>query len=206
MTTKLTRSKASKKKSSKTKSTPKSSNGLAAVEKGRSFEDQVAELYRLLGARVTQNIEIHQKKVDILATFRIPGSSREHTVIVECKDEQRSVAANQRIMAFKGLLDVARKDGIADSAEIVTRVPWSDQAKGFAKTSGVELFTYTEKISQLIDLTPYMKGLVNKFDKGDPARPTEPPLGSYYVDLSAQKGSQVEADGASAVRNRRVQS
>jgi hypothetical protein len=89
-------------------------------------------------------------------------------VIVECNDEKRSVAANQRIMAFKGLLDLARNTGVADSAEIVTRVPWSDQAKGFAKTSGVELFTYTEKISQLIDLTPYMKGLVNKFDKRDP--------------------------------------
>jgi hypothetical protein len=49
-----------------------------------------------------------------------------------------------------------------------------------------------------------MKGLVNKFDKGDPARPTEPPLGSYYVDLSAQKGVQVEAERTSAVRNRRV--
>jgi hypothetical protein len=202
MTTKrLTKS---SKKKSNTKPPPKTSN-VGAAEKGRSFEDQVADLYRLLGARVTQNIEIHQKKVDILATFRIPGSSREHTVIVECKDEQRSVAANQRIMAFRGLLDVARKDDIADSAEIVTRVPWSDQAKGFAKTSGVELFTYTEKISQLIDLTPYLKQLVNKFDKGDPARPTEPPLGSYYVDLSAQKGVQIEVNLASAVRNRRVQ-
>ena len=205
MTTKRVRSKTPKKKSPKKAPTPKISNRGAAVDKGRSFEDQVADLYRLLGARVIQNIEIHQKKVDILATFRIPGSSREHTVIVECKDEQRSVAANQRIMAFKGLLEVARKDGVADSAEIVTRVPWSDQAKGFAKTSGVELFTYTEKISQLIDLTPYMKGLVNKFDKGDPARPTEPPLGTYYVDLSAQKGISVEADRASVVRNRRVE-
>ena len=192
-----------KKNSSKKTSTLKTSNGVAAVEKGRSFEDQVADLYRLLGARVIQNIEVHQKKVDILATFRIPGSSREHSVIVECKDEQRSVAANQRIMAFKGLLDLARNTGVADSAEIVTRVPWSDQAKGFAKTSGVELFTYTEKIAQLIDLSSYMKGLVNKFDKGDPARPTEPPLGSYYVDLSAQTGVQVEADRASATGNRR---
>ena len=203
MTNKRTPSKV-KADSKKKPGTSKSSTGVAAVEKGRSFEDQVAELYRLLGARVTQNIEIHQKKVDILATFRIPGSSREHTVIVECKDEQRSVAANQRIMAFKGLLDVARKDGIADSAEIVTRVPWSDQAKGFAKTSGVDLITYTDKISQLIDLTPYLKGLVNKFDKGDPARPTEPPLGSYYVDLSAQKGGQVLTERAPAVRNRRA--
>jgi len=202
MTTKRAQPKAREKRPSNKIPTPKTSSGVAAVEKGRSFEDRVADLYRLLGARVTQNIEVHQKKVDILATFRIPGSSREHTVIVECKDELRSVAANQRIMAFKGLLDVARKDGIADSAEIVTRVPWSDQAKGFARTSGVELFTYTEKISQLIDLTPYMKGLVNKFDKGDPARPTEPPLGSYYVDLSAQKGIQIEADRVSAARNR----
>jgi hypothetical protein len=202
MTTKRAHRKPTKKKSNKTSATKASNN--RASEKGRSFEDQVANLYRLLGARVTQNIEIHQKKVDILATFRIPGSSREHTVIVECKDEQRSVAANQRIMAFKGLLDVARKDDIADSAEIVTRVPWSDQAKGFAKTSGVELFTYTEKISQLIDLTPYLKRLVNKFDKGDPGRPAEPPLGSYYVDLSAQRGMQVISNRASAVRNRRV--
>src|SRR5215208_8216645 len=117
MTTKRARPKSAKKTSSKRTPTPKTSNGGAAVEKGRSFEDQVADLYRLLGARVTQNIEIHQKKVDILATFRIPGSSREHSVIVECKDEQRSVAANQRVMAFKGLLNVARNDGIADSAE-----------------------------------------------------------------------------------------
>lgn len=203
MATKRAHPKSAKKRSKKTSAT-KASSGGAAIEKGRSFEDQVADLYRLLGARVTQNIEIHQKKVDILATFRIPGSSREHSVIVECKDEQRSVAANQRIMAFKGLLDLARTSGIADSAEIVTRVPWSDQAKGFAKTSGVELFTYTEKISQLIDLTPYMKGLVNKFDKKDPARPTEPPLGSYYVDLSAQRGVQIDDGRVSVVRNRRA--
>ena len=79
MTTKRTPAKA-KRNSSKKSGVSKTSSGSAAVEKGRSFEDQVADLYRLLGARVTQNIEIHQKKVDILATFRIPGSVREHTV------------------------------------------------------------------------------------------------------------------------------
>lgn len=186
--------KSATKKSTKKPVSSKSLKGRALVEKGRKFEDEVAILYRLLGAQVVQNIEIHQKKVDILATFRIPGSSREHSVIVECKDEKRAVDANQRIMAFKGLLVVARESGIADSAEIVTRSPWSDQAKGFAKTSGVELFTYTEKISQLIDLTSYLKGLINKFEKGDPGRPSDPPLGSYYVDLSAQRGASDKAE------------
>ncbi len=187
------------KRSPKKTISTKSSNGRTSVEKGQKFEDEVADLYRLLGAQVVQNIEIHQKKVDILATFRIPGSSREHSVIIECKDEKRAVDANQRIMAFKGLLVVARESGIADSAEIVTRVPWSDQAKGFAKTSGVELFTYTEKISQLIDLTSYLRGLINKFDKGDPGRPSDPPLGSYYVDLSAQRGIGDKAERISII-------
>jgi hypothetical protein len=77
---------------------PKTSNGRAAVEKGRSFEDQVADLYRLLGARVTQNIEIHQKKVDLLATFR---QSADH--------------------AFKSLLDIVRSTGVADSADLSRR-------------------------------------------------------------------------------------
>lgn len=182
----------SKKARATTRSKPIKSDrktiGKTSSAKGKRFEDQVADLYRLLGARVVQNIEIHQKKVDILATFRIPGSSREHRVIVECK-EARAVAANQRIMAFKGLLHIARANGTADSAEIITRTPWSDQAKGFARSSGVELSTYTEKASQLIDFTDYLKTLVSKFDKQDPTRPSEPPLASYYVDLSAQRGS-----------------
>lgn len=133
-----------------------------------------------------QNVEIHQKKVDILATFRLPGTSREHRVIVECKDEQRAVDANQRVMAFKGLLDVARVAGTADSAEIVTRVPWSDQAKGFARTSDIDIFTYSEKLAQLIDFTTYLKEAIRKFEIVDPQRPSEPPLGAYYVNLSAE--------------------
>ena len=192
MTTKKKLTKVSKRTGKKALAQPSSTKrrlGRAAFDKGRKFENQVAELYRLLGAKVEQNIEIHQKKVDILATFRIPGSSREYRVIVECKDEGRSVAANQRVMAFKGLLDFARATNVADSAEIVTRTAWGDAAKGFAKSSGIELFTYTEKISQLIDLTSYLKGLIEKFDTLDPGRPNDPPLGAYYVDLSAQRGS-----------------
>lgn len=54
---------------SKKSDSTKTSRGKAAVQKGANFEDTVADLYRLLGAEVIQNIEICQKKVDILATF-----------------------------------------------------------------------------------------------------------------------------------------
>lgn len=157
-------------------------NGKASVAKGRKFEDDVAELYRLQGAEVVQNIEICNKKVDILVTFSYPVS---HRVIVECKDERRAVAVNQRVMQFHGLLTSARKAGEAESAEIITRVPWGDEAKSFAHREGIRLLTYAEKIASLIDFTRYLKELVSRFEEHDPARPAEPALGKYYVDLSA---------------------
>jgi NACHT domain-containing protein/restriction endonuclease/pentapeptide repeat protein len=170
----------------KSKSSKKMTDGKVAVEKGRKFEDEVADLYRLLGAEVIQNIEVCQKKVDILATFSLQGSPTKHKVIVECKDEKKAVDANQRVMQFQGLLDIARQTREADSAEIVTRVAWGDAAKGFAKKAGISLLTYAEKVSQLIDFRFYLKDLIRKFKEYDSLRPSEPPLAAYYVDLSAE--------------------
>jgi type II secretory pathway predicted ATPase ExeA len=175
-------SKQSTTKKSAKKTLKRRASGKASVAKGRKFEDDVAELYRLQGAEVVQNIEVCNKKVDILVTFSYPVS---HRVIVECKDESKSVDANQRVMQFHGLLTSARKAGEAESAEIITRVPWGDAAKGYANREGIRLLTYAEKIASLIDFTRYLKELVSKFEDRDPARPSEPALGKYYVDLSA---------------------
>jgi Restriction endonuclease/NACHT domain/Pentapeptide repeats (8 copies) len=162
-------------------------SGKASVSKGDKFEQDVAELYRLLGAEVTQNIQISNKKVDILATFSIPGSSAKHRLIVECKDEKRRTADNQRVMQFHGLLESARKLGMAESAEIITRVSWSDAAKGYAKDNNIGLFTYREKIAQLIDFAPYLRDLIHRFDTKDDRRPNEPPLGEFYVSSSGDR-------------------
>lgn len=184
MATKKSSKKTTTKKPSKKASANKIAAGKASVAKGRKFEDEVADLYRLQGADVKQGIEICQKKVDILATFSYPVL---HRVIVECKDEKKAVDANQRVMQFHGLLTSARRAGDAETAEIITRVPWGDAAKGFAHREGIGLLTYTEKISKLIDFTQYLKDLVNRFERTDPLRPGEPPLGKYYVDLSAER-------------------
>lgn len=165
---------------------PASKRGKAAVQKGIAFETKVASLYTLLGAKVTQNILVCGKKVDLLAVFRLPGSTIEHRVIVECKNESKAVAQNQRVMAFKGLLDLARKQGEADSAEIITQVDWSDAAKSFARGAGIEVLTYTQKTMQLMDFRDYLNGLIAKFDNIDPARSAEPAMSACFVDLIAE--------------------
>src|SRR4051794_28400486 len=99
----------------------------ASSDKGQEFQVRVAELYRLLGAETIENIELCGKKVDILAVFQLPGGVGEHRAIVECKAENTNRAQNQRVMEFCGLLETARRTGEADSAEIVTLRPWSEQ-------------------------------------------------------------------------------
>ncbi|HXQ69620.1 MAG TPA: pentapeptide repeat-containing protein [Pyrinomonadaceae bacterium] len=160
--------------------------GKEAVEKGRDFELTVAKLYRMLGGEVIHGIQLANKKIDMLVTFRVPGSLTAHRVIVECKDEHSAVDANQRVMQFHGLLNVLRKSGEADSAEIITRVPWSDAARGFAYESGISLLTYEEKVAQLLDFSTYLVHLRDKFETQQNSQAGEPALGSYYVDLSGE--------------------
>jgi hypothetical protein len=174
---------------------------ISAVAQGQRFQDAVEKLYRVLGADVTQNIMICEKKVDLLAVFHLPGGSNDHRVIVECKDERKGVAQNQRVMHLKGLLEVARKSGEADSAEIVTRVPWGDAAKGFARQAGIGILTYREKLAKLIDFEPYLERLVRRFDKGIPERPNDPPLGSYFVEPRIERDQRSKLQGE-AMRTR----
>lgn len=152
------------------------------TRQGRDFEETVAALFRLCGATVVQNILLHGKKVDLLASFSLPGGSAVHRTIVECKDEQRGRAQNQRVMELKGLLTTARAAGTADSAEIVTRVPWGDAAKGFAREAGINLTTYDEKVSGLLDLREYLNSLIRDFSGDENLPCDEPPLASYYVE------------------------
>lgn len=170
--------------------TAKAKKALASHEKGSAFEKDVAHLYRLLGAELVTNVEVCNKKVDILATFSHPVK---HRVIVECKDEKRVVNANQRVMQFKALLDLARSTGKADSAEIITRVPWGDAAKGFALQSGISLLTYTEKLRTLLDLSFYLNEVVAMYSKGKGRN--EPALADYYVDSEVRIGSTVGTGG-----------
>lgn len=158
--------------------------GKESVEKGAKFEDKIASMYKLLGAEVVQNVMINNKKVDILATFRIPTKHKGHRIIVECKNVKKNMS--QTVMEFEGILKNARTLDVADAAEIITSTPWSDQAKGFALESSVELFTYEQKISSLIDFKSYLKKIIDSFENGYSKLQSDPPLKAYYVDPIAE--------------------
>ncbi|XHH10383.1 MAG: NACHT domain-containing protein [Candidatus Bathyarchaeia archaeon] len=141
----------------------KSVNG-DKLTKGRLFENKVASLYELLGFTVQQNISICNKKVDILATYQLPGTNSKHRIIVECKNEEKPKDQNKRVFEFTGLLSLARKSNIADSAEIITSKPWSDFAKGAAQDAGISLLTFKEKLDKLMKVSEYIDRVIYDFE------------------------------------------
>jgi nucleoside 2-deoxyribosyltransferase len=101
----------------------------------------------------------------MLAEFKVPGSSIRHRVLVICTNENKVIGQNQRVMECAGLLSVARQTGEAESVEIITKNPWSDQARRFAWDSGIRISTYAEKISQFRDSAAYPRDLISKFEE-----------------------------------------
>ena len=85
--------------------------GLQAYKKGYSFQHEVAELYKLLGGEVTENIVVGKKKVDILVRFQIPGSSGFSQSIVECKDEKNPPNQRGRVMELRGDIEELAERG-----------------------------------------------------------------------------------------------
>ncbi len=157
---------------------------MSTVSKGTEFENKVAELFQLMGYKVVQNIEICHKKVDILATLQILGSDTLHRVIVECKHEAKNINQVARVREFQALLQEAREQNKAESAEIITLKSWSAQAKGAASGSGVKLYTYTQKLAQLMNFDQYLASIIDDFETDE--------LSKYYIDLNTEKKSSAE--------------
>ncbi len=149
---------------------------------GAAFEERVAALFRLIGATVEHGIEICGKKVDLLVTIPLPASRAAYRLIVECKAEKTRRAQNQRVMEFKGLLEVARAQGTVDGAEIVTLAPWSEQAKGFGRQADITVLSYEEKIRNLINFDPYLRLLIESVEITDSEGPAALPLSAYYLE------------------------
>jgi hypothetical protein len=57
---------------------------LPPVSKGRVFEDQVADLYRLMGYEIKQNVGVLGHQIDIILSYTMPGGI-EANIAVECK-------------------------------------------------------------------------------------------------------------------------
>ena len=156
---------------------------LSSENKGKKFENQVAELFRLLNYDITQNINFHGHQIDILLETILPGDFHFITAI-ECKYlEKGNLRKNDAISDINKLKDLLQNDKI-NYAKIVTNNGFSKDLHTVAKSNGISLSVYRELEGKIIDFIPFLKFVKVNYEKQD--------INKYYIEPYAKKRTRKE--------------
>ena len=141
-------------------------------EQGKSFEERVAHLLRLLGYTVEREQLIDSNRVDLVARKRA-DFGREELYLVECKDHQ-SVIPKETLQIFKTWLDGPTAREMQARGMVVAVRDFSPAARSFAREQGIHALTYDELERSLFDFSPYLARIRQRYEASA--------LASNYVD------------------------
>lgn len=103
------------------------------------FEDEVAALYRSLGASVKQNLNLGGFQVDLLAE-EVTQSGQKLRLLIECKFYRDSVG-NRVVNEFARVVATLKSSGDIDRGVIVSHRGFTQDATLVAATTAIELLT-----------------------------------------------------------------
>jgi len=147
-------------------------------EVGDEFEEKVAELYRLMGYEVKQNVGVLGHQIDIILGYTMPGGIKAKTA-VECKYVgEGNLQKNAAMDNINALADLKRNDEVQNLI-IVTTNGFAKDLWDTTKTNKIQLLTFRELQHKMLNLEPYLDYIINLYE-GDE-------ISKYYVDLDAEK-------------------
>ncbi|GGB26348.1 restriction endonuclease [Puia dinghuensis] len=150
---------------------------------GTAFEKEVLRILNILGYKMERNVLINNCQIDLYGEFLtgvIPLR-----LMVECKDYDNSrMVGIEEIQKFSGALGVARNQGAVDKGLLVTTNGFTAEAKGLARAAGIELRTYTELSTQLVNFDDYIDTIIAEFESST--------ISKYYIDLSGTETEDYE--------------
>jgi WD40 repeat protein len=152
-------------------------------QKGKSFEEKTAEVFKLMGCEVELNRRIAGNEIDILIKKK-SFAKRYDYYICECKDWDRK-AGNEIVNKYVGVWaavkqNLKQQDTVIDCrAMIISPKGFTEDARETAQGSGIILTTYDELLSELMNFDKYLTDLILKFES--PA-PNEPKLKDLYIE------------------------
>ena len=138
-----------------TAETSPSDRGRASYHGGHSFEDRVADAYRLLGYDVEVRRGFGGREIDLFLTGRF-GDLTVHRA-VECKSGPVTV---EHLDSFIAKLALVRRDSPAASGTLISGVSFTQAVGEHAAAVGIKLTLYRDLAAQLIDGERYASGLV----------------------------------------------
>lgn len=114
-----------------------------------TFEDEVAQLYRISGARVKQNVNLAGFQIDIYIEEETPSKQKLRAVI-ECKLHKAKVG-NLLVNNFARVVATLKEARLVDKGIIVSYSGFSKEAYLVAEKTGIELLSL-EDLKQSVSL------------------------------------------------------
>jgi RNA polymerase sigma factor (sigma-70 family) len=147
---------------------------------GSYFEKEVVKTLRVLGYKVDRNVHINGCQIDIYGEFWTGMICMR--LMVECKDysDDETVGVDD-IKLFNSVFSTARNNGIVDKGLFITTNGYTAPAKTFARAAGIELVTYADLSTQLVNFDSYIDQIIENFENST--------VSKCYIDLS---GTEVE--------------
>jgi hypothetical protein len=129
--------------------------GLESQKKGRTFEEKVAHLYRLLHYDVQAGRVFSARQVDLF----LKGKFGDLNICraIECK---AGPVRTEHLDDFLLKLQLVRHEYPTAQGTIVSGVSFTDAATTHASRIGVQLITYSDLSAQLFDGNAYARELV----------------------------------------------
>ena len=155
--------------------------GLVSQQKGRSFEQRVADLYRLLHYEVEHGRLFSGRQVDLFLTRRL-GDLTIHRAI-ECKSGQ--VVSND-LDVFLNKLRLVQREYPSAQGTLVSSLAFSGAVSSHSAAIGIQLTTYRDLSAQLLDGHTYARKLIQEIESNTQYRL------EYYIkqDISYDRASE----------------
>jgi len=115
------------------------------------FEDDVASLYRQLGAKVRQNVNLAGFQIDIVAEEQT-ASKQSLRFAVECKYYREKVG-NRVVNDFARVAETLKENSLIDRGVIVSPAGFTQDASLVGQQTGIDLLTIAD-IRQAVDQQP----------------------------------------------------
>lgn len=149
----------------------KSERGRQSYAEGYAFEEQVAELFRLLHYEVEHSRLFSGRQVDLFVTTRL-GDLTVHRAI-ECK---AGPVKTDHIDSFIAKLQLVRLEFPSAIGTIISASTFTDAVKSHAAKIGIKLTFYRDLQAQLLDGHTYVSNLLREFKTN-----TNYPV-NYYIE------------------------
>ena len=116
-------------------------NKIVSIKKysWESFEDEVAAIYRALGGKVKQNVNLSGFQVDMVIEETTP-SNQKIKIAVECKFYKDKIG-NRIVNEFSRIIATLKNNGLIDKGVIISSSGFTQDASLVAENSGIELLT-----------------------------------------------------------------